>query len=50
MGSLGAGNHFLEIQKVDEIYDPDAAKYENLFRRQLSMNLYVQHDKKLLDG
>ena len=26
VGSLGAGNHFLEIQKVEEIYDSDAAK------------------------
>lgn len=26
VGSLGAGNHFLEIQKVDEIFDPAAAK------------------------
>jgi tRNA-splicing ligase RtcB len=26
VGSLGAGNHFLEIQKVEEIYEPDAAK------------------------
>ncbi len=26
LGSLGAGNHFLEIQKVDEIYDESAAK------------------------
>jgi len=26
LGSLGAGNHFLEIQKVAEIYDPVAAK------------------------
>jgi tRNA-splicing ligase RtcB len=26
VGSLGAGNHFLEIQKVTEIFDPDAAK------------------------
>ena len=26
VGSLGAGNHFLEIQKVSEIFDPDAAK------------------------
>lgn len=25
-GSLGAGNHFLEIQKVDKIYDPVIAK------------------------
>lgn len=26
LGSLGAGNHFLELQKVDEIFDPAAAK------------------------
>ena len=26
VGSLGAGNHFLEIQRVAEIYDSDAAK------------------------
>ncbi len=26
VGSLGAGNHFLEIQKVTEIFNPDAAK------------------------
>jgi len=26
LGSLGAGNHFLEIQKVDKIYDEDVAE------------------------
>lgn len=26
LGSLGSGNHFLEIQKMDEIFDPDIAK------------------------
>ena len=26
LGSLGAGNHFLEIQQVDEIYDDQVAK------------------------
>ncbi len=26
LGSLGAGNHFLEIQKVDKIFDAEAAK------------------------
>ncbi|MCK5396707.1 MAG: RtcB family protein [Thermoplasmata archaeon] len=26
LGSLGAGNHFLEIQKVDEIFDKEKAK------------------------
>lgn len=26
LGSLGAGNHFIEIQKVDQIFKPDIAK------------------------
>ncbi|MGB9709133.1 MAG: RtcB family protein [Infirmifilum sp.] len=26
LGTLGSGNHFLEVQKVDKIYDPDIAK------------------------
>ncbi len=26
MGTLGSGNHFLEIQKVDKIYNPETAK------------------------
>lgn len=26
LGTLGGGNHFLEVQKVDEIYDPKAAE------------------------
>ncbi len=26
LGTLGAGNHFLEIQMVDKIYDPETAK------------------------
>lgn len=26
LGSLGSGNHFLEVQKVDKILDPEAAK------------------------
>jgi tRNA-splicing ligase RtcB len=26
LGSLGSGNHFLEIQRVDKIYNPEAAK------------------------
>lgn len=26
IGTLGSGNHFLEIQKVEEIFDPDVAK------------------------
>ncbi|MDH5438378.1 MAG: RtcB family protein [Candidatus Bathyarchaeota archaeon] len=26
VGTLGSGNHFLEVQKVDKIYDPQVAK------------------------
>ncbi len=26
LGTLGAGNHFLELQKVEKIFDPDAAR------------------------
>ena len=26
IGTLGSGNHFLEVQKVDEIYNPEVAK------------------------
>ena len=26
LGTLGGGNHFLEIQRVEKIFDPDAAK------------------------
>ncbi len=26
LGSLGSGNHFLEVQVVDKIYDPEAAR------------------------
>jgi tRNA-splicing ligase RtcB len=26
LGSLGSGNHFLEVQKVDKIYEPEIAK------------------------
>jgi tRNA-splicing ligase RtcB len=32
LGTLGAGNHFLEIQVVDEIYDPEAAKVLGITR------------------
>lgn len=31
LGTLGAGNHFLEIQKVDEIYDEEMASRFGIF-------------------
>lgn len=33
VGTLGSGNHFLEIQLVDEIYDPAAAKAMGITRK-----------------
>lgn len=32
LGTLGAGNHFLEVQVVEEIYDPEAAKAMGITR------------------
>ncbi|MDE1762978.1 MAG: RtcB family protein [Thaumarchaeota archaeon] len=31
LGSLGSGNHFLEIQRVDQIHDKEAAKRMGIF-------------------
>merc|ERR1719273_297251 len=31
MGTLGAGNHYIEVQRVDEIYDKFAAKKMGIF-------------------
>ncbi|MFX0073352.1 MAG: RtcB family protein [Candidatus Hermodarchaeota archaeon] len=33
LGSLGSGNHFLEIQRVDEIYNEEIAKKLGLFKK-----------------
>jgi tRNA-splicing ligase RtcB (3'-phosphate/5'-hydroxy nucleic acid ligase) len=34
LGTLGAGNHFLEVDEVDEVYFPEAASAFGLFRGQ----------------
>ncbi|RMH74020.1 MAG: RtcB family protein [Gemmatimonadetes bacterium] len=34
LGSLGSGNHFLEVQIVDKIFDPQAASVMQLFEGQ----------------
>jgi tRNA-splicing ligase RtcB len=31
LGTLGAGNHFLEVQRVEEIYEPEVAKKFGIF-------------------
>jgi tRNA-splicing ligase RtcB len=40
-GTLGSGNHFLEIQHVDEIYDEGAANSLGLFRGQVTVMIHT---------
>ncbi|KAA0003472.1 MAG: RtcB family protein [Thermoplasmata archaeon] len=41
VGSLGAGNHFLEIQKVEEIYDEEAAKVYGVKKNQIVVMIHT---------
>jgi tRNA-splicing ligase RtcB len=40
-GTLGSGNHFLEIQHVDEIYDEAAANALGLFKGQVTVMIHT---------
>jgi len=40
LGTLGSGNHFLEVQKVDEIFDEAAAKIFGLFKNQATVMIH----------
>jgi tRNA-splicing ligase RtcB len=40
LGSLGSGNHFLEVQIVDEIYDETAAEVMGLFKGQITVMIH----------
>jgi len=40
LGTLGSGNHFLEIQVVDEIYEQEIADVFNLFEGQLTVLIH----------
>ncbi|MEJ2695188.1 MAG: RtcB family protein [Candidatus Sulfobium sp.] len=40
-GTLGSGNHFLEIQFVDEIYDQKAANALGLFEGQITVMIHT---------
>jgi tRNA-splicing ligase RtcB len=40
VGSLGSGNHFLEVQAVDTIYDPDAGNTFGLFPGQVCVMIH----------
>ncbi len=41
LGSLGAGNHFIEVQVVDEIYDAEAAEVMGLFKGQAVVMIHT---------
>ncbi|PKP55466.1 MAG: hypothetical protein CVT89_08355 [Candidatus Altiarchaeales archaeon HGW-Altiarchaeales-2] len=40
LGTLGSGNHFLEIQKVEEIYNEGIAKKFGLFKGQITVMIH----------
>ncbi len=40
LGSLGSGNHFLEVQYVDEIYDTAIAHALDLFPEQITVSIH----------
>ncbi|HXG15411.1 MAG TPA: RtcB family protein, partial [Calidithermus sp.] len=41
LGSLGSGNHFLEVQVVDEVYDPEAAERLGLRPNQVTVMIHT---------
>ncbi len=40
-GTLGSGNHFLEVQMVDEVYDEEIAGIFGLFPGQLTISIHT---------
>ena len=41
VGTLGSGNHFLEVQKVDQIFDEKTAKIFGLFKDQVVIMIHT---------
>ena len=41
LGTLGSGNHFLEVQEVTDIFDEDAARAYGIFKGQLTVMLHT---------
>lgn len=41
MGTLGSGNHFLEIDVVDKLYDPIVAKVMGIFEKQILILIHT---------
>ncbi len=40
LGTLGSGNHFLEVDVVDQVYDPEAAQVMGLFEGLLCLSIH----------
>jgi len=40
LGTLGSGNHFLEVGFVDEIYEPEAARVFGLWKNQVTVLIH----------
>ena len=40
LGTLGSGNHFLEVQRVEKIFDPEAAKVLRLEENQITIMIH----------
>lgn len=40
LGTIGSGNHFLEIQRVEEIFDEEIAKRFGLFKGQITVMIH----------
>ncbi len=40
LGSLGSGNHFLEVQRIDEIYDKETADRFGIFKDQVVITIH----------
>jgi len=41
LGTLGSGNHFLEVQEIDEIFDEKTAEAFGLFQGQLVVSIHT---------
>jgi tRNA-splicing ligase RtcB len=40
LGTIGAGNHFVEVQRVEQIFDKEAAKRMGLFENQITIMVH----------
>jgi tRNA-splicing ligase RtcB len=40
LGTLGSGNHFIEIQEVEQVFDEDVARVFRLFEGQLALSIH----------